>query len=76
MPMWLSWDSQNRCNVRSSDSKISFKISGPLLDRIDIHIETPAVKIEELQAQQLAEESSSILKSRSLREIKEIVTKN
>ena len=32
------------------------------MDRIDIHIETPAVKIEELQTQQLAEESSSILK--------------
>ena len=56
-------DSQNRCRCSVPQiQKYRSKISGPLLDRIDIHIETPAVKIEELQAQQLAEESSSILK--------------
>jgi magnesium chelatase family protein len=35
------------------------KISGPLLDRIDIHIEVPAVKYEELRAQALAEGSEA-----------------
>ncbi|MDK2970761.1 MAG: magnesium chelatase family protein [Candidatus Sumerlaeota bacterium] len=36
------------------------KISGPLLDRIDIHIEVPAVKIEELRARPSGETSASI----------------
>ena len=36
------------------------KISGPLLDRIDIHIEVPAVKYEELSSPIEAENSESI----------------
>src|SRR5260370_20448149 len=36
------------------------KISGPLLDRIDIHIEVPAVKYKELREPSSAEDSASI----------------
>lgn len=36
------------------------KISGPLLDRIDIHIEVPAVKFKELSSKGESEKSSSI----------------
>jgi magnesium chelatase family protein len=36
------------------------KISGPLLDRIDIHIEVPAVKYKELAAETRSEKSISI----------------
>lgn len=36
------------------------KVSGPLLDRIDIHIEVPAVKYEELSSSQPAESSAEI----------------
>lgn len=36
------------------------KISGPLLDRIDIHIEVPAVKYKELRDDKLGENSSDI----------------
>ncbi|HEY0786081.1 MAG TPA: YifB family Mg chelatase-like AAA ATPase, partial [Acidobacteriaceae bacterium] len=36
------------------------KVSGPLLDRIDIHIEVPAVQYRELRAGQAAESSSAI----------------
>lgn len=36
------------------------KISGPLLDRIDIHIEVPAVKYKELAAEQKGEPSTEI----------------
>ncbi len=36
------------------------KISGPLLDRIDIHIEVPAVKYKELATESLAEKSGNI----------------
>lgn len=36
------------------------KISGPLLDRIDIHIDVPAVKVQELSAQENGESSADI----------------
>ena len=40
--------------------KYMSKISGPLLDRIDIHIEVPAVKYKELSATTKSETSSEI----------------
>src|SRR5512136_770701 len=36
------------------------RISGPLLDRIDLHIQVPAVKYKELAQDEKAEESSAI----------------
>ncbi|KKQ74161.1 MAG: Mg chelatase, subunit ChlI [Berkelbacteria bacterium GW2011_GWB1_38_5] len=36
------------------------RVSGPLLDRIDIHIEVPRVKFEKLSDEKVAEESSVI----------------
>jgi magnesium chelatase family protein len=36
------------------------KISGPLLDRIDIHIDVPAVKFKELASESQSESSSDI----------------
>ena len=36
------------------------KISGPLIDRIDIHVEVPPVKYRELRSDQLAEPSEAI----------------
>ncbi len=36
------------------------KISGPLLDRIDIHIEVPAVKYKELRAPSPTEDSAAV----------------
>lgn len=36
------------------------KISGPLLDRIDIHVEVPAVKYNELSSKKTGEQSSVI----------------
>ncbi len=36
------------------------KISGPLLDRIDIHIDVPAVKVRELSEQEASEGSAEI----------------
>lgn len=36
------------------------KISGPLLDRIDLHVEVPAVKYQELSSKREGESSSSI----------------
>src|SRR4030066_288831 len=42
--------------------KYMAKISGPLLDRIDIHIEVPAVKYKELSSNNKSETSSEIRK--------------
>jgi magnesium chelatase family protein len=36
------------------------KISGPLLDRIEIHIEVPAVKYKELRAPSSSEDSAAM----------------
>ncbi len=42
--------------------KYMSKISGPLLDRIDIHVEVPAVKYKELSSQAKGETSAEIRK--------------
>ncbi|MHB8906751.1 MAG: YifB family Mg chelatase-like AAA ATPase, partial [Melioribacteraceae bacterium] len=42
--------------------KYMARISGPLLDRIDIHIEVPAVKFKELASSSAGEKSSEIRK--------------
>ena len=41
-------------------SKYLGRISGPMLDRMDIHVEVPPVKYEELQGQSLEETSAEI----------------
>jgi len=41
-------------------SKYKRKISGPLLDRIDLHIEIPPVKYDRLTSEKIGEESSSV----------------
>ena len=38
------------------------KISGPLLDRIDLHVEVPQLKYEKLASKKVAEDSASIRK--------------
>ena len=48
-----------KCNLPQIQRYIS-KISGPLLDRIDIHIDVPAVKVSELSAQESTEGSAEI----------------
>ncbi|MDR2772626.1 MAG: YifB family Mg chelatase-like AAA ATPase [Elusimicrobiota bacterium] len=40
------------------------KISGPLLDRIDIHIEVPALKVDEIIGENQKKESSSEIRKR------------
>lgn len=51
-----------RCNPNKIQNYMG-KISGPLLDRIDIHIEIPAIKYKELADTKDAE-SSAIIKAR------------
>jgi magnesium chelatase family protein len=43
-------------------SKYKRRISGPLMDRIDLHIEVPALKYEKLASEKVAEESAAVRK--------------
>jgi len=56
-------DGTDRCHCSQVQIKQYLsKISGPLLDRIDLHIEVPAVKYDELTDRAPAEPSSAIRK--------------
>jgi magnesium chelatase family protein len=54
-------DSQKPCTCNHSTvTKYQKRISGPMLDRIDIHIEVPRVDYEKLSSDRLGESSASI----------------
>lgn len=56
-------DTSKECTCNTSQiQKYMAKISGPLLDRIDIHIEVPAVKFKELSSSATGEKSDEIRK--------------
>jgi magnesium chelatase family protein len=50
---------ESRCSPREIQSYLG-RISGPLLDRIDLHIEVPAVKFREMTAERTGETSAAI----------------
>ena len=54
-------DSRRRCKCTPSQvERYRARISGPLLDRIDLHIEAPAITFAELRSPGPAESSSAI----------------
>jgi magnesium chelatase family protein len=54
-------DTQKPCTcAQAMVTKYQQRISSPLLDRIDIHIEVPRVDYEKLSADKIAESSESI----------------
>ena len=61
LQMWFFGDStrERRCTSGQIPHYLG-KISGPLLDRIDIHVEVPAVPFKELRGDAPAESSSQI----------------
>lgn len=60
-PCGFYTDPNKECTCTSPQiQKYMAKISGPLLDRIDIHIEVPAVKYKELSSKSSGEKSESI----------------
>ncbi len=51
----------NKCRCTPDNiARYKAKISGPLLDRIDLHIEVPALKEDELTSKTMAENSDTI----------------
>ncbi len=58
-------DTQNNCRCSAAQiERYQSKLSGPLLDRIDIHIEVPAISHRELQSPTGATETSAQVKQR------------
>jgi magnesium chelatase family protein len=59
--VWLAWGYTKQCtSAESTVTKYPKRISGPLLDRIDIHIEVPRVDYQKLSSDQLGESSEAI----------------
>lgn len=56
------WGDQERQCTCSANQIIRYqkKISGPLLDRIDIHLEVPRIKFEKLSKEELSEPSKNV----------------
>lgn len=52
---------ETRCTPREIQNYLG-RVSGPLLDRIDIHIEVPEVKFREISSERAGEKSESIRK--------------
>jgi len=50
---------ESRCSPREIQSYLN-RVSGPLLDRIDIHVEVPAVKFREIASERTGETSAQI----------------
>ncbi|MCK5850792.1 MAG: YifB family Mg chelatase-like AAA ATPase [Kiritimatiellae bacterium] len=62
-PCKCGWYGDNKRECRCSDRDVHNyrnKISGPLLDRIDIHIEVPSIKYQELSSLEKGESSGRI----------------
>lgn len=68
-PCGFFGDSSNQCRCTQPQiQRYIGRISGPLLDRIDIHIDVPAVKFKELRGNDLPEgESSEAIRERVLK---------
>jgi magnesium chelatase family protein len=63
-PCGYSTDPDNECSCTPVQiQRYLSKISGPLLDRIDLHVAVPAVKYHELSSNQLGE-SSAVIRDR------------
>lgn len=62
-PCGFFTDPSKECTCNTMQiQKYMAKISGPLLDRIDIHIEVPAVKFKDLSSSAVGEKSTDIRK--------------
>ena len=62
-PCGFFGDPKRECNCSYPQiQRYRSKISGPLLDRIDIHMEVPAVDYKELSAKEAGKSSAEILK--------------
>ena len=60
-PCGYAFNQDSRCQCSAEAIKrYQNRISGPLLDRIDLHIDVPPLKAQELQASQAVENSATV----------------
>jgi magnesium chelatase family protein len=58
-------DAKHACTCSGTQiNNYQKKISGPMLDRIDLHVHVPAVEVSKLTASNLTAETSSVIQSR------------
>jgi len=63
LPLWILWRRPKTLHLRPRHChQIPKRISGPILNRIDIHIEVPRMDYEKLSGDRLGESSASIRK--------------
>ncbi|HYL42319.1 MAG TPA: ATP-binding protein, partial [Ktedonobacteraceae bacterium] len=63
VPLWIFWRPVKECTCSATAiARYQKRISGPLLDRIDIHVEVPRVDYEKLADKRNAETSEMIRK--------------
>ena len=61
LPVWLLYRSTERVHLHALQiQRYRSKVSGPLLDRIDIRVEVPALRYQELAARDSREHSADI----------------
>ena len=66
-----------RCHCTADQvQRYRSRISGPLLDRIDMHIEVPPVPLKEIQSTTTEEESSATIRERVLNAYQRQLTRN
>jgi magnesium chelatase family protein len=64
-PCGYAGDPEHACSCSPYQAlQYKRKISGPILDRIDLHIEVPRVKLEKLQSSFAGAESSEVIRER------------
>jgi len=62
-PCGFYGDGQRECRCGTNQvQKYRQRISGPLLDRIDLHVEAPAVRFKEMSSTEASEPSAEILR--------------
>jgi magnesium chelatase family protein len=67
-PCGFLGDSSRECTCTPVEiTRYKSRISGPLLDRIDIHIEVPRIKYQELKDNKSKKESSHLIRERVVR---------
>ena len=60
-PCGYHGDPKRQCHCSLNQiARYRSRISGPLLDRIDLHVEAPSLTIKEIQSKQTSEDSKSI----------------
>jgi len=66
-------DKKQKCSCSSKQiTNYHHRLSGPIIDRIDLHIEVPRIKLEQLQEENIGETSAKIYQRVKMARAKQI----